>query len=154
VQNKLDAAARIRANTFDIDSFNSEQCHVYDNGYEPSNHVRIFFVDGPGSTGKTYLSNALLNTTKSNQSGYALSVASSRTAALLLGGGRTTHLMFKIPLFVTSTTVCNIKPNSDLADLIRQTKPIIWDDSSMISRSIFEAFDRTFKDISVKPMQL
>lgn len=43
--------------------------------------------------------------------------------------------------------MCNIKPNSDLADLIKQTTLIIWDESSMISRSTFEALDRTFKDI-------
>ncbi|KAG2191640.1 hypothetical protein INT46_002555 [Mucor plumbeus] len=154
-QNALNAASRIRANAFDIDSFNSEQRHVYDaimesvydNGYESSNYARIFFVDEPGGTGKTYLVNELLNATRSTQSGYALSVASSGTAALLLDGGRTAHSMFKIPLFITSTTICNIKPNSDLPDLIPQTKLIVWDESSMISRSIFEAFDRTFKNI-------
>ncbi|KAG2190543.1 hypothetical protein INT46_010705 [Mucor plumbeus] len=122
---------------------------VYDTGYESSNHARIFFADGFGGTGKTYLFSALLNAARSTQSGYALSVASSETAALLLDGGRTTaHSMFKISLFDTSTTMCNIKPNSDLADLIiRQTKLIIWAESLIISWSIFEAFDRTFKDI-------
>ena len=156
-KNALNAAARIRANAFNIDSFNSEQRHVYDaitesvydTGYESSNHARIFFADGFGGTGKTYLFSALLNAARSTQSGYALSVASSETAALLLDGGRTTaHSMFKISLFDTSTTMCNIKPNSDLADLIiRQTKLIIWAESLIISWSIFEAFDRTFKDI-------
>lgn len=81
---------------------------------------------------------------------FALAVASSGTAVLLLDGGRTAHSTFKIPLNASSTPMCNISPTSEVSGLIRMTKVVIWDESSMISKSILEAVDRTFKDIFSK----
>ena len=51
-----------------------------------SGQTGIFFIDGPGGTGKTYLENLLLKKIHSNQH-IALAVASSGIAALLLEGG-------------------------------------------------------------------
>ena len=157
-QQQLNALAAERTNEFDVDSFNADQCQVYDSimlcverdGYESTNQARIFFVDGPGGTGKTYLFNAILNVTRSAQDGFALAVASSGTAALLLDGGRTAHSTFKIPLNVSPRSMCGVSPTSVVAELIRKTKVIVWDESSMISRAILEAVDRTFKDIFSK----
>ncbi|GKE69066.1 ATP-dependent DNA helicase PIF1-like protein, partial [Tanacetum coccineum] len=36
---------------------------------------------------------------------------------------------------------------SDLAELIRETKLIIWDEAPMINKLAYEAFDRTLRDI-------
>ena len=44
--------------------------------------------------------------------------------------------------------MCTITGDSDLADLIRQTKLIIWDEAPMINRLAFEAFDRTLRDVT------
>jgi ATP-dependent DNA helicase PIF1 len=65
----------------------------------------------------------------------------------LLDGGRTAHSRFKIPLDANETSVCNFSPNSAIAQLLRRTKIIIWDECSMIGRYTFEAVDRTFKDV-------
>ena len=133
--------------------FNASQRQIFEEivGLLDSNinTPKIVFVDGPGGTGKTYLFNSLLNHVRSDEAngGICLAVASSGTAALLLKGGTTAHSRFNIPLEVDSNTTCGISPRSDLGDLIRMTKLIVWDEASMISKDIFEAIDRTFRDV-------
>ncbi|GJV36392.1 ATP-dependent DNA helicase PIF1-like protein [Tanacetum coccineum] len=76
-----------------------------------------------------------------------LNVASSGIAALLLEGGRTAHSRFAIPINILEDSMCHIPADSDLADLIRQAKLIIWDEAPMIQSYCYEAFDRTLRDI-------
>lgn len=67
--------------------------------------ANIFFVDGPGGTGKTFVYSIMLAHVRS-QGQIALAVASSGIAALLLKGGRTAHSRFKIPLDLDRTSTC------------------------------------------------
>ncbi|XP_021990657.1 uncharacterized protein LOC110887059 [Helianthus annuus] len=76
-----------------------------------------------------------------------LNVASSGIASLLLPGGRTAPSRFHIPLNLTETSMCFIKPDDDVADLLKKTKLIIWDEAPMNHKHAFEALDRTMKDI-------
>jgi hypothetical protein len=62
---------------------------------------KIFFIDNPRGTGKTYIENLLLIKIHGNGD-IALAIASSGIAALLLDGGRTTHSQFKIPIELDS----------------------------------------------------
>lgn len=82
-----------------------------------------------------------------------LPVASSGIAATLFPGGRTAHYRFKIPLKLDEDSSCSIHHNSDIAELIKQTKLIIWDEAPMQNRSAFECLDRSLRDImrSVSP---
>ena len=105
-----------------------------------------FFLQGPAGTGKTFLYNTLCHFIR-GQGKIVLCVASSGIAALLLPGGRTSHSRFKIPLEIDSNSRCSVKSNSDLANLIRQTSLIIWDEVPMQHRFCFEAVDRTLQDI-------
>lgn len=66
---------------------------------------RLFFVDGPGGTGKTFVYSLLLDTVRS-QGDIAIAVASSGLAALLMPGGRTSHSRFGIPIPIEGTTHC------------------------------------------------
>ncbi|KAL6180848.1 hypothetical protein ACLB2K_047507 [Fragaria x ananassa] len=76
----------------------------------------LFFVDGPGGTGKTYLYRALLaNLRRMNH--IVLATASSGIAANILPGGRTAHSRFKIPLKVLPSSMCSIGKQSALAQL-------------------------------------
>ncbi|CAG8698277.1 3716_t:CDS:1, partial [Ambispora leptoticha] len=77
----------------------------------------------------------------------AIAVTSSGIAALLMSGGKTAHFRFKIPLKLIKTTTLNIKKQSDLADLIRKAKVILWDEAPMMDRFAFEAVDRSFRDL-------
>jgi hypothetical protein len=107
---------------------------------------QIFFLHGPGGTGKTFLYNTLCYHLRSQEK-VVLCVASSGIAALLLKGGRTAHSCFKIPIPCHESTVCNISKRSHLADLIRITDLVIWDEAPMQHRHIFDTVDRSFKDI-------
>ncbi|KAL1333322.1 uncharacterized protein [Arachis hypogaea] len=106
----------------------------------------VFFVYGHGGTGKTYLWTVLTSFLRS-QGMIVLTVTLSGIAALLLPGGRTAHSRFAIPLTVHEDSVCNIKQNSELAELLKQTKLIIWDEASMVHRYSVEAVDKSLRDI-------
>ncbi len=53
------------------------------------NHT-IFFIDGPGGTGKTFFYDTLMTKVRS-KGDIALAVASSGVSAVLLKNGRTAH---------------------------------------------------------------
>ncbi|XP_043242049.1 uncharacterized protein LOC122391808 [Amphibalanus amphitrite] len=105
------------------------------------------FVDAAGGTGKTYVFNALLAAVRSRGM-VALAVAYSGIAATLLEGGRTYHSRFKAPLLINETSTCAISAQSPLADLIRRTALIVWDEAPMAHRHHLEAFDRTLRDVT------
>ncbi len=93
---KYDTATQATMRDEHVPQLNPEQRAVYDNVIAVVNH-RAFFVDGLGSTGKTFLYSCLLNTVRA-QGRVAIAVASFGIAALLLDGGRTAHSRFKIPM--------------------------------------------------------
>jgi hypothetical protein len=57
---------------------------------------KVFFIDGPGGSEKTFLYTALTYFCKANNMG-VISVASTSIAATLLLDGRTYHSQFKVP---------------------------------------------------------
>jgi len=58
---------------------------------------KVFFVDGQGGAGKTFIYNVLLAAVRSRGQ-VALAMASSGIAALLLDGGTTAHFRLKLPI--------------------------------------------------------
>jgi hypothetical protein len=82
-----------------------------------SNEVGAFFIDRPGGIGKTFLYRAILTTIRSKHF-VTLATASSRVAASILPGGRTTHSRFKIPLDVEKNMTCRVSKQSELAKLL------------------------------------
>lgn len=137
-----------------LSSCNDEQLSVYKAVMKSveSNEGGLFFLYGSGGCGKTYVWRTLIAKLRS-QGDIVLPVASSGIAATLLPGGRTAHSRFKIPIVLDDYSFCNIAHNSDIAELIRQTKLIIWDEAPMQHRYAFECLDRSLKDImkSVDP---
>nr|GEZ31448.1 hypothetical protein [Tanacetum cinerariifolium] len=97
------------------------------------NSTGVFFLDGPGRTGKTFLYKALLATVRSRGL-IALAIASSGAAENNMTGGRTAQSSFKIPINLTTNSICNIKKQSGLAKLLCQAKLIIWDEALMAKR--------------------
>ncbi|XP_021974709.1 uncharacterized protein LOC110869798 [Helianthus annuus] len=106
----------------------------------------LFFVYGYGGTGKTFLWKTLASAIRSKGQ-IVLNVASSGISSLLLSKGRTAHSRFKIPINLTEDSMCHIKPNDDVADLLKEAKLIIWDEAPMVHKHAFEALDRTTKDV-------
>jgi hypothetical protein len=134
----------------DPTQFNDSQRMVFDRIIAAipgsSLEAKIFFVDGPGGTGKTFLFSKLLQYVRQSNN-IAIAVASSGAAATLLPGGRTAHSTFGIPLKVCSSSNVNITPRSQIADVIRRADIIVWDECSMIDINAFEFVDRTLRDI-------
>ena len=67
---------------------------------------QVFFVDGLGGSGKTFLYKALLARLRS-EGLIAIATATSGIAASILPGGRTAHSRFKIPIKLASNSMCN-----------------------------------------------
>ena len=129
-------------------SLNSSQRVAYDRVMSAvqTNTSAVFFLDGPGGSGKTYLYNTILAQLR-GASQIVLASASSGIASLLLTNGRTAHSRFKIPLVLHESSTCNIKVNSHIAELLRLATLLIWDEAPMTHRHAFEALDRTLQDV-------
>ena len=131
-------------------TMNNDQINVYNVIMEAVNNAnvldsfKLFFVDAPGGTGKTYTFNTLLASVRSS-SNTAIAVASSAIAARLLEGGTTAHRRFNIPIKLTSHTICKIKSNTVWGRTLLGAKLIIWDEAPMQSRWGFEAVDRSLR---------
>ncbi|KAG5520326.1 hypothetical protein RHGRI_033033 [Rhododendron griersonianum] len=131
-----------------LTSLNLEQKSAYDIILDQvsSNVNGLFFIDGPGGTGKTHLYRALLATIRSKGM-IAIATATSGVAASIMPGGRTSHSRFKIPIDGNESSVCNIPKQSGTAELLRLAKLIIWDEAPMAKRWAIEALDRSLRDI-------
>ncbi|AQK64979.1 hypothetical protein ZEAMMB73_Zm00001d013986 [Zea mays] len=134
------------------DSLNEEQRAAYDKilSVVDTDQGGLFFVDGPGGTGKTYLYRVLLATLRS-QGKIAVATATSGVAASIMPGGRTAHSRFKIPLTIDDGAVCSFTKQSGTAELLRKASLIIWDEASMTKRQAVEALDNSMHDIMGRP---
>jgi ATP-dependent DNA helicase PIF1 len=131
-----------------VNNLNPDQILAYRSIYDAiDNGVgTMFFVDGYGGTGKTFLWKTLTYRLRS-EGKIVVNVASSGIASILLPGGRTAHSQFGIPLVLTKESCCKIEKNSKKAELLIMTSLIIWDEAPMINRWAFEAFERTLQDL-------
>ncbi|SGY19866.1 BQ5605_C017g08357 [Microbotryum silenes-dioicae] len=101
-----------------IESCNTEQRIVVETVLDSilNNRGKVFFIDAPGGTGNTFLEITILAQIRS-EGKYALVVASSGIAALLLSKGRTAHSRFKIPIDIFDESTCNVPKQGQLAEL-------------------------------------
>ncbi|GFY13502.1 ATP-dependent DNA helicase [Trichonephila clavipes] len=109
-------------------------CHGTEEGGMFRNFV-IYFLRP-----RTYL----LTQTGQTQNHIALAIASSGIAATL-------YLMVdaKVPLnfHANPDAMCNMMKHSEMAEILRKCKIIIWDECTMCHKHSLEALDRTLKDI-------
>ncbi|OWY92329.1 Helitron helicase, partial [Phytophthora megakarya] len=126
------------------DQMNENQKEVFDQVIEAVNHPvdgqKLFFVDGPGGTGKPFLHEQMLAHVRL-QKKVAIAVASSGIAATR------PYCTFNIPLKFSEISTCSHPWQSQKAELIRNASLIIWDEAPMMHRACFEAVDRSFRDI-------
>ncbi len=76
-----------------------------------------------------------------------LAVASSGIASLLLPGDRTAHSRFKISIDLHDESTSNITQHMKVVELVRKADLIIWDEAPMMHCRVFEAVDRTLRDL-------
>ena len=145
-----------------LDSLNTGQRAVWDaiksvhetsfeakqNGL-PDNEPKVFFVDGPGGSGKTYLYNFIIRFATF----FGMKIAASAMtgiAATLLPGGQTAHKTFCIPIPCHENSTCRVSPSSEYGEKLRSTWIFIIDEASMLDRYQFEAIDRMMRDVTGK----
>ncbi|CAH9098340.1 unnamed protein product [Cuscuta epithymum] len=129
-------------------SLTDEQKDIFDTIMEAANNQKggVYFLYGCGGTGKIFMWRTLASALRS-QRHIVLTIASSGIASLLLPGGRTAHSKFSIQVPTLENSTCNIHQGSELAELLKQTKLIIWDEATMANKFCFEALDRSLNDI-------
>ena len=88
-----------------------------------------------------------------SEGGIALATASSGIAALLLTGGSTSYSTFKIPLNVTENSTCNVSKHKDIADMLRRSSLIVWDEVTLSHKHAIETVDRLLRDVMSTPNQ-
>jgi hypothetical protein len=119
---------------------------------DPTEPVRLFNLDAPAGTGKTYIENGLISHARLGHLAVVLAVAISGIASTLMSKAATFHSRFKAPLIgLESNTVFNINRGTKEATLLKMAKLIIWDEVSMGHRHLLEALDRTLRDICHEP---
>jgi len=118
-----------------VDTLNAKQMAGYEEilDHVLKNKGQVFFVDGPGGTGKTYLYKALIAKVRSMDL-IVVATATSGIAASIMPGGRTTHSRFKIPIKLSGNTMCSFTKQSGTAELLRKASMIIWDEVAMTKR--------------------
>jgi hypothetical protein len=79
---------------------------------------RVFFVDSPVGTSKTFLYMCLIATVHS-EGLIVVATATSGIAALIMPGSHTAHSIFKIPIKISDGSICKFSKQSDMADLLR-----------------------------------
>jgi hypothetical protein len=107
---------------------------------------RVFFVDSPRGTGKTFLYRCLIATVRS-EGLIIVATATSGIAASIMPGGRTAHSVFKIPIKISDGIICKFSKQSDTTDLLHRVALIIWDEVAMTKRQYVETFDRSLHNI-------
>ena len=109
--------------------------------------TRMYFVDAPGGTGKTFLFSHIRH--RAVARGYKVKTA-ARTGieSTLLKLGWTIHSTFKVPVPCNDGSSCSTAPNSEVGQEMEGIDLFILDEASMISRPVLEAIDRCLRDIT------
>ena len=111
---------------------------------------KLFFLNGPGGTGKTFVYNVVCAWLRS-EGKIILCVSSSGISALLICGGRTAYSMFKIPINgLGDCSICSILKRSARAELVQAANAIIWDEISAQHHHAVEAVDCTLRNLHHK----
>jgi len=109
------------------EKLNCEQLSLFN--HIISGKQKLYFIDGPGGSGKTFLYKTLIYYFLSNKK-KILSMAWTVIASILLPKGMTSHKTFKLPLDLTYVENVFFKSGKDKIKL-READIIIWDEKRL-----------------------
>ncbi|PIC28806.1 hypothetical protein B9Z55_020608 [Caenorhabditis nigoni] len=107
---------------------------------------RLFFIDGPGGSGKTYLYTVLCNLLIGRKLKIVCS-AWTGIASCLLPFGRTTASLFKLNISEECKSSL-IKLNSSEAKILRELDILILDECSMIPKHALQTADEVLREVT------
>jgi hypothetical protein len=122
---------------------NNDQKNIFETICSQPN--KIYFIDGPGGSGKTFLYKTLIYYFIS-QNKKVVSMAWTGIASILLPKGMTSHRTFRLPLDLTNIKIAFFQIKSD-KEKLQEADLIIWDEASMIPKRALEIVDTTLRDI-------
>lgn len=128
---------------------NREQRHVVDSilqACEGRGDNKLFSIDGPGGTGKTYVYNTLMHILRGDGK-IVIPVASTGIAATLLRGGRTAHSRFKLPVPLNETSTSLLTQGQKAYRELEAASLIIWDEVAMAQGRALEVLDLLLRDM-------
>ncbi|KAI7949992.1 hypothetical protein MJO28_008813 [Puccinia striiformis f. sp. tritici] len=128
--------------------FNDAQLHFF-NEVKKSltrGQPELFYLDGPGGTGKTFLLNSIIDFAAVSYIPTKV-VAASGVAALLLTGGQTAHSAFKIPIDAEQNVECSFEADTLLGEELKSIRLIIWDEVVTMHKFSIEAVDKSLRRI-------
>jgi hypothetical protein len=125
----------------------------------------VFFLDGVGGSGKTFLYKTLLMKVRKPTQGeaegcerpVALAMASNGLPAQLLPNGTTVHKRFRLPVtddLAGRQLMCGVDRQCGEAELIRKARMIVWDEAPAMNKWQLDAVDRGLRDITKEPDKL
>ncbi|XP_065658172.1 uncharacterized protein LOC136082682 [Hydra vulgaris] len=121
VKQSIDEAIKMRTllNVNQLNVSNAVLAALNKQPSEENQHSRLFFMDGPAGSGKTFMYNYLVAETISWGFNSA-TAAWTGIAATLLTNGSTLHGLFKLPVPILDNSTCNVTPNSIHGDFLKQ----------------------------------
>jgi hypothetical protein len=142
----IEASKRL---THNQELFTSEQKKVFDAVMFAANErvSRMFFLDGPGGTGKTFVLNTMFDGIRASAKSVVV-VASTGVAALLLSTGQTAHSAFKLPINLGPETTCAIEEGTVQSRRLLAADLIIWDEVVTMHRYAIYAVDKLFQKLT------
>ena len=107
----------------------------------------MFFIDGPGGSGKTYTYNYLVHKLRSLQRHVSCSALTGIASTLLIDG-ITTHSTFKVPVPCHENTSCALSPTDAYAIFLKNIDCFIIDEVSNMDINVFHSIDRLLRDLT------
>ncbi|PIC25660.1 hypothetical protein B9Z55_018506 [Caenorhabditis nigoni] len=131
------------------ETLNEEQkecCDLVLAAVDGSGVQRLFFIDGPGGSGKTYLYTVICNLLIGRKFKIVCS-AWTGIASCLLPFGRTTASLFKLNISEECKNSL-IKLNSAQAKVLRELDVLILDECSMIPKYALQTIDEVLREVT------
>uniref|UniRef100_A0A8R1HSI7 ATP-dependent DNA helicase n=1 Tax=Caenorhabditis japonica TaxID=281687 RepID=A0A8R1HSI7_CAEJA len=141
-------AAMVRGNQL-YETLNPEQKTAFEailKAVDDPSLPRVFYIDGPGGSGKTYLYNALCSTLIGRQMKIACT-AWTGIASTLLPNGRTSASLFKLDIN-NDCEGSTLMLDSAYARHLKDLDVIIWDEASMIPKNALQTADQVLRDVA------
>ena len=149
-ENEIDYEASRQIASERIEMLNPLQRNAFDKIMAAVNNEncreRLFFLDGPGGSGKTFTYETLYH----RVTGLTLKIkccASTGIAGTLLPFGSTYHSTFKLPVPLLDNSTSSIRPNSQAGKLLRETQAILWDEATITPHWALKAVDILLRDL-------